>query len=277
MPCADCYRGHDHLGPVHGHEAMLHGLDVYITEPQTGPVSQTGLIVVLSDAFGWNTINLRGVADRYAERTGCKVYLPDFMHGTSAPASIKSVVDRVLTEKGFWGWLVKPWLILKAAYFMVPFSIRNNPEKRYPGVRQFMDDLRCSEASNLKVGVVGFCWGAYGVTHLAHGGLASNGKTLIDAAFTAHPSEIKVPEHIENVKLPYSMVIGDIDFALPLKDVQKAAEILEGKKDLDSEVVIIPNAKHGFAVRGDPNNKEDKEMADQAEDQLVRWFAKYLV
>jgi hypothetical protein len=108
---------------------MLHGLDVYITEPQTKPVSQTGLIVVLSDAFGWNTINLRGVADRYAERTGCKVYLPDFMHGelifdslflfpqnfkanvvsgTSAPATIKSVIDRVLTEKGFWGWLVKP-------------------------------------------------------------------------------------------------------------------------------------------------------------------------
>ncbi|CAG9986889.1 unnamed protein product [Clonostachys byssicola] len=277
MPCADCYRGHDHLGPIHGREATLHGHDVYITEPQTKPVSQTGLIVVLSDAFGWDTINLRGVADRYAERTGCKVYLPDFMHGTSAPASIKAVIDRILTEKSFWGWLVKPWLIMKAAYFMVPFSIRNDPEKRYPGVRQFMDDLRCSEASNLKIGVVGFCWGAYGVTHLAHGGLARNGKTLIDAAFTAHPSEIKVPEHIENVKLPYSMVIGDIDFALPLKDVQKAAEILEGKKDLDSEVVIIPNAKHGFAVRGDPNNREDKEMADQAEDQLVRWFAKYLV
>ncbi|KAI3572770.1 hypothetical protein IWW34DRAFT_856328 [Fusarium oxysporum f. sp. albedinis] len=135
--------------------------------------------------------------------------------------------------------------------------MRNNPEKRYPGVRQFIDDLRCSEASSLKVGVVGFCWGAYGTTHLAHGGLARNGKTLIDAAFTAHPSEIKVPEHIE-------------------KDVQKAAEILEKKKDVDSEVVIIPNAKHGFAVRGDPDNKEEKDMADQAEDQLVKWFAKYL-
>ncbi|KAH6956122.1 Alpha/Beta hydrolase protein [Fusarium avenaceum] len=276
MPCADCYRGHDHLGPVYGREAKLHGHDVYIAEPQTKPVSQTGLIVVLSDAFGWDTINLRGVADRYAERTGCKVYLPDFMHGTSAPASIKSVIDRVLSEKGFWGWLLKPWLILKAAYVMVPFSIRNKPEKRYPGVLQFMDDLRCSEASDLKVGVVGFCWGAYGIAKLAHGGLARNGKTLIDAAYTAHPSEIKVPDHIEGIKLPYSMVIGDIDFALPLKEVHRVAEILEGKKGVDSEVVIIPNAKHGFAVRGDPNNEEEKEMADQAEDQLVKWFAKYL-
>ncbi|KAL5592833.1 hypothetical protein FOBRF1_013141 [Fusarium oxysporum] len=276
MPCADCYRGHDHPGPVHGRETKLHGHDVYVAEPQTKEVSTKGLIVVLSDAFGWNTTNLRGVADRYAERTGCRVYLPDFMHGTAAPASIKAVIDSVLNEGGFWGWLVKPWNFLKAAFVMVPFSIRNKPEKRYPGVRKFMDDLRCAEAADLKVGVVGFCWGAYGITHLAHGEVAANGKTIIDAAFTAHPSEIKVPQDIEPVKLPYSMVIGDVDFALPLKEVQKAAEILEAKRDVDTEVVIIPNAKHGFAVRDNPNSKEEKEMADQAEDQLVRWFTKHL-
>jgi dienelactone hydrolase len=159
---------------------------------------------------------------------------------------------------------------------MVPFSIRNKPEKRYPGVRKFMDDLRCAEAADLKVGVVGFCWGAYGITHLAHGEVAANGKTVIDAAFTAHPSEIKVPQDIKPVKLPYSMVIGDVDFALPLNEVQKAAEILEAKRDVETEVVIIPNAKHGFAVRGNPDNKEENEMADQAEDQLVRWFTKHL-
>lgn len=159
---------------------------------------------------------------------------------------------------------------------MVPFSIRNKPEKRYPGIRKFMDDLRCNEAANLKVGVVGFCWGAYGITHLAHGEVAANGKTIIDAAFTAHPSEIEVSRDIEPVKLPYSMAIGDVDFALPLKEVHKAAEILDAKKDVDTEVVIILNAKHGFAVRGNPDNEEEKDMADQAEDQLVRWFTKYL-
>ncbi|KAG5792907.1 hypothetical protein H9Q69_008033 [Fusarium xylarioides] len=269
MPCTDCYTGHGH--------AKLHGHDVYVTEPQTKEVSTKGLIVVVSDAFGWNTTNLRGVADRYAERTGCRVYVPDFIHGTSAPASIKAVIDSVLNDGGFWGWLVKPWNLLKAVFVMVPFSIRNKPEKRYPGIRQFMDDLRCNEAANLKVGVVGFCWGAYGITHLAHGEVAANGKTIIDAAFTAHPSEIEVSRDIGPVKLSFSMVIGDVDFALPLKEVHNAAEILEAKRDVDTEVVLIPNAKHGFAVRGNPNNKEEKEMADQAEDQLVRWFTKYLV
>ncbi|RKL36643.1 hypothetical protein BFJ72_g8192 [Fusarium proliferatum] len=276
MPCAGCYTGHDHPGPVCGRETKLHGHDVYVTEPQTKLLSTKGLIVVMSDAFGWSTTNLRGVADRYAERTGYRVYVPDFMHGTSAPASIKPVIDSVLNDGGLWGWLVKPWNLLKAVFVMVPFTIRNKPQKRYPGIRQFMDDLRCNEAVDLKVGVVGFCWGAYGITHLAHGEVAANGKTIIDAAFTAHPSEIEVFKDIEPVKLPYSLAIGDVDFALPLKEVHKAAEILEAKRDIDTEVVVIPHAKHGFAVRGNPNNKEEKEMADQAEDQVVRWFTKHL-
>lgn len=168
------------------------------------------------------------------------------------------------------------WLVFKAAFVLVPFKFRNAAEKRYPAIRKFMDDFRCNEGVDSKIGVVGFCWGAYGATQLAHGDLASNGKALIDAAYVAHPSEIKVPEDIAGIKLPYSMVIGDVDFALPLKGVQQAAEILDGKKHVDSEVVIIPNAKHGFAVRGNPDDKVEKEMADQAEDQLVRWFAKYL-
>ena len=168
------------------------------------------------------------------------------------------------------------WLVLKALVVFLPCTIRNNVEKRYPGIRNFLDDLRCNEGANSKIGVVGFCWGAYSATRLAHGDLARNGKTLIDAAYTAHPSKIKVPQDIEEIRLPYSMCIGDIDFAMPLPKVQQAAEILDGKKDVDSEVVIIPNAKHGFAVRGNPDDRVEKEMADQAEDQMVRWFAKYL-
>ncbi|KAM0236614.1 hypothetical protein ACHAP5_009300 [Fusarium lateritium] len=249
MPCADCYTGHDHSGPVYGRETTLHSHDVYVAEPQTKEVFTKGLIVVMSDAFGWNTTNLRGVADRYAERTGYRVYLHDFMYGTSAPASIKPVIDSVLNDGGFWGWLVNP------VFVMVPFSIRNKPEKRYPSIRKFMDDLRCNEAADVKIGVMGFCWGAYAITHLAHGEVAANGKTIIDAAFTAHPSEISVARDITPVKLPYSMVIGDIDFALPLKEVNKAAEILEAKRDVDTEVVIIRNAKHGFAVRGNPDSR----------------------
>lgn len=139
-----------------------------------------------------------------------------------------------------------------------------------------MDDLRCSEGADRKVGVVGFCWGGYGATRLAHGETARNGKYLVDAVYTAHPSELEVPKDFKDIKLPYCMVIGDNDMAMSLEKVQQAAEILDAKKEVDSEVVIIPKAKHGFAVRASPDNEVEKEQADQAEDQMVKWFARYM-
>ncbi|KAK7697062.1 hypothetical protein SLS64_013913 [Diaporthe eres] len=168
------------------------------------------------------------------------------------------------------------WLVFKAALVLVPFSFRNSPPKRYPAVRKWIDDLRCGEGADQKVGVVGFCWGGYGATKLAHGEIASNGKPLIDAAYTAHPSELDVPKDIKGITLPYCMVIGDVDMAMSLEKVKQAAEILDAKEDVDTEVVIIPNAKHGFAVRASPDDKVEKEMADQAEDQMVKWFARHM-
>jgi dienelactone hydrolase len=170
------------------------------------------------------------------------------------------------------------WLVAKTLYGLLPFVLYyNRPTAKYPIIQKFMDDFRCSEGASLKVGAVGFCWGGYQVTQLAQGALAKNGKPLVDAVFTAHPSALSVPGDIEKIKQPYSVAIGDGDFALPIKGVKQMQEVLEGMQDVESEVVILPGAKHGFAVRGNPEDKKEKEQADQAEDQCVRWFEKYLV
>ena len=38
-------------------------------------------MVIIPDLFGWKLNNSRVLADRYAERGGYTVYLPDFMDG----------------------------------------------------------------------------------------------------------------------------------------------------------------------------------------------------
>jgi hypothetical protein len=82
MSCPDCFRGHDHHGPISGTETVMHGLNTYVTSPPEDSDTQSGnVIVIFSDAFGWGTVNLRKLADTYARRTGCRVYLPDFMYG----------------------------------------------------------------------------------------------------------------------------------------------------------------------------------------------------
>lgn len=52
----------------------------YITDPPNGAPAK-GIVVIIPDAFGWTLLNSRILADRYAERGGWKVLLPDFMDG----------------------------------------------------------------------------------------------------------------------------------------------------------------------------------------------------
>ena len=80
MSCRDCFSGHVHPGTATGSETTLHGLPAYVAEPPEGtPVK--GLIVVVPDAYGWKIVNTRTLADAYAKRTGCRVYVVEFMDG----------------------------------------------------------------------------------------------------------------------------------------------------------------------------------------------------
>jgi dienelactone hydrolase len=80
MSCPECFQGHQHEGTPRGTTTKLHGLDTYVAEPADGrPVR--GIIVIIPDAFGWEFVNNRILADHYADKGDYRVYLPDFMHG----------------------------------------------------------------------------------------------------------------------------------------------------------------------------------------------------
>ena len=80
MPCKDCASGVLHAGTPSGREETIHGLATYVTDPPSG-VAAKGIVVIIPDVFGWSLTNSRVLADRYAERGGYTVYLPDFMDG----------------------------------------------------------------------------------------------------------------------------------------------------------------------------------------------------
>ena len=127
----------------------------------------------------------------------------------------------------------------------------------------------------MPVGAAGFCWGGKYVFLLCSDSeKATNGKSLIDCGFTAHPSNVVIPADAQNVKLPLSVAVGDVDIALSLADVQKTKAILEEKGKDIHEVVIIPGAKHGFAIRAFPNDEKAVAQGLQAEEQAVNWFTK---
>jgi dienelactone hydrolase len=138
----------------------------------------------------------------------------------------------------------------------------------------------------LKIGVAGFCWGGQYAVILAHdtpssrvhraGAEAGQLQPLIDCAHTAHPSFVSVPKDIEGVTLPLSIAVGDSDMVMKLDQAKTTKEILEKKKAGDHEVVIYAGAKHGFAVRGDPDDPSQVELGEQARTQALSWFSTWL-
>lgn len=84
MSCSECFKGHSHDGEPTGEVQEMFGRPTYVASPQDDkPIK--GIIVIVPDAFGWEFVNNRLLADQYALNGNFLVYLPDFMDGRSAP------------------------------------------------------------------------------------------------------------------------------------------------------------------------------------------------
>lgn len=87
--CKDCVSGSLHEGALAGRVETVHGVPTYISEPED-PTSSKGIIVLITDAFGWELPNSRILCDHYAKKGGFKVLMPDLMDGTVSKYSPQS-------------------------------------------------------------------------------------------------------------------------------------------------------------------------------------------
>ncbi|KAL1855407.1 hypothetical protein Plec18167_005909 [Paecilomyces lecythidis] len=274
MSCSQCFSGSVQQGTPKGNVVKLHGLDVYVSEPEEGkPVK--GIIIIIPDAFGWEFPNNRFLADHYAEKGSYKVYLPEFMNGNAAPHWVPGMLSSLFEGGGLWTWLAKPYQVAWLIYGMIPFVARNTFGKSWPIVKDFFTAVRENEGAHLPIGAAGFCWGGKHTLNLAQG-YESNGKPLIDAGFTAHPSNLEIPAEIEKIKKPVSFAIGDKDIQVRPPHIEQIRQIVEAKPEGErGEVKTYYGAGHGFAVRADHILKEAKQQADEAEDQAIDWFNRH--
>jgi dienelactone hydrolase len=274
MSCPQCFTGHVNPGTPTGRWEAVHGLRTYIADPPNGK-NPTGIIVIISDAFGVDFVNNQILADHYASAGDYLVYLPDFMNGTAAPVRSMTNMAHLWDENE--SWLYTPYYFIATVLDFAPFLYRNRFGVCWPRVTAFFRDLQQHKDASLPVGVAGFCWGGLHTIKLSHDNTetkTADGRALADAFFTAHPSSVEVPKDIENVRRPLSIAIGDEDSVMAIKQVRQVQEILAGNDTVDTDVVIYPGAKHGFSVRSSrakPDSKETRQ-AEEAEQQAVAWF-----
>lgn len=162
---------------------------------------------------------------------------------------------------------------------MVPYLFNTRFTVTFPRVRDFITAVR--ESTSLPVFAAGFCWGGLHATYLTHPtSTTPSGKPLVDAAFTAHPSALTVPGDLEKAEKPLCISNGTKDFVLNMKGVETIKEVF-ARKNAETggkgrfELNIVEGARHGFAVRGDPDDEEELRQAQVAEDQAVAWFRRW--
>ncbi|OJI81262.1 hypothetical protein ASPTUDRAFT_812542 [Aspergillus tubingensis CBS 134.48] len=273
MSCPDCFSGHVHEDTTpRGTVTTLHGLNAYVTEPTSTESPIKGIIIIIPDAFGWEFVNNRILADHYADKGGYKVYLPEFMNGHAAPVWSLNTLSAIMKTSSIMDWITKPYHIACAMYAMIPFVYHTKFTTSWPTVNTFFTAVRRNEGANLPIAAAGFCWGGQHTVYLAHGEEEDkvDGKPLIDAGFTGHPSNLKIPADIEKIKIPVSFAMAELDITVKMPQI-KQIEKAVGERDV-GEVKIYYGAGHGFCVRADVMVKDVRAQAEEAEDQAIAWF-----
>lgn len=204
-----------------------------------------------------------------------------------------NIAKRILS-KGCWltAIFVKPFYLLQALCHAVLWMYTCSPPETESGAIAYFPVLHTSrpppgtKGKQLRIGAARFRWAGkhtvklakddprHRVTRHSSQSLCSGPQPLIDAAFVAHPTYIKVPDDVKAIKIPIFWAVGESDMQMGADDIAKVKAILERKTDAEHNVQIIPGVKHGFATRTRPEDKAQLVAAERAEEQAMSWFSR---
>lgn len=289
MSCPDCFKGtiHTYASPS-GTTTTLHGLNTYITSQESTTNSSKSTIIFLTDAFGFNLVNSKLLADRYSHETGLRILMPDIIPGGGVPVSTFALMEIVTSPVAWWdlaGHFRRVVGLAKMLWDVIPFATRTR--NVFPSILDWVRSVKSDLPMGGKLGLAGFCWGGMHAVRLCKEATVEVGQeNLIDACFVAHPAGLKVDEFVEGVgrfSTPFSMAVGDSDFVLKKEAVGEISKKMkenfgdgdEGVK-YEIEMDTYKGCGHGFAVRADETKTVEIEGAGKAAEQAARWFKRFL-
>jgi dienelactone hydrolase len=258
----------------------LHGLNTYTIGNSTNP---RAIIVIYSDIFGLSLPNNKLIADAYAASGEYLVYLPDFFHGD--PVTLRAADALIPVDAAKQSVLAKYTGILASMPSFVMWMTRHGSKKCEEECVEFLGKLRRDTHGKVKIGMVGFCWGG---KYAVRAGLASHmldidgaKVPLVDAVVALHPSHLAVPEDVEELVVPTSFGWGREDVAVSFKLKGQIEKVhgdkeKEGKKMLEMEHRVYEPGRHGFAVRGNPDDEKERKCLEDSEKQVLEWLGRWL-
>jgi dienelactone hydrolase len=236
-----------------------------------------------SDTFGLLLPNNKLIADAYAKSGEYLVYLPDFFKGDPVPLKVADVMIPVDAVKQ--GTLGKYTGMLAILPTFLSWKGRHKHEPTHQICVEFLQNLRCNTPRGQKIGIVGFCWGG---RYAVRAGMASNAieidgeiVPLVDAVVALHPSNMVVPMDVEALAVPTSFGWGTEDAVTSIGEMAKVEQThakvaAAGGKLPTIEHKSYTPGRHGFGVRGNPEDPAEKSCLEGTEKQVLDWFQRWL-
>lgn len=231
--CAD--PGAKQTHELQGHEEELAGVNTY----KTG--NGKSAIVIFTDIFGSSFINIRKIADTFAQGAQATVLIPDCFNGDPVDPNTPDIMA-ILPD-----WLKKH----------PPTNACAIGEKVISAIKGHYESIQ----------IIGNCYGAKVVVHLIkHPEFSSS----IKAAVVAHPSFL-VPEEAAQIKRPILFLCAEND-NLFIPDLRQTFE-KELKANGLGTFLDYPGTVHGFVVRPDGSEQVSKQR-DKAVQDAIEYFKK---
>ncbi|KAE8714572.1 Alpha/beta-Hydrolases superfamily protein isoform 3 [Hibiscus syriacus] len=218
-----------------GHVEKLADFNTYVS----GSLESKLAVLLASDVYGYETPNLRKIADKVAA-AGFYAVVPDFFYGEPFNPN--------RTDRPKDAWLKD-----------------HSPEKGFKDAKLMVQALKSKGVS--KIGAAGFCWGAKAVIELAK--IAD-----VQAAVILHPSFVTVDD-IKGVKVPLAILSAELDKKYPPELLKQFDEILQLNK-VDRFVKMFPKCSHGWTLRYNVSDPAAVSRADEAHQDMLNWFTKHI-
>lgn len=273
-------QGSIHNGQPIGTEETIHGLNTYVVGNRDTP---RAIIVMYSDVFGLALPNNKIIADAYAKSGEYLVYMPDFFKGDPVPLKNVDTLIPVDAQKQSTFSKYTGLLTMLPAFVLWQGRHKFGPTDQV--CVDFLRKLRRSTPTSRKIGMVGFCWGG---RYALRAGKEENmieleGKKvpLVDTVVALHPSNLSFPEDVENLIVPTSIGWGRDDEMVPIAQKAKVEEIhakskKAGREAPEMEHKVYEPGRHGFAVRGNPDDPVERKILESTEAQVLDWMKTHL-
>ncbi|KAK9146756.1 hypothetical protein Sjap_006659 [Stephania japonica] len=205
----------------------------------SGSLNSKLAALLIPDVFGYEAPILRKLADKVAA-AGYYVVVPDLFYGDPyAPEN----AERPLSI-----WIQS-----------------HSPDKGAGDSKPILEALKSKGIS--AIGVAGFCWGAKPVLQLV------TLDEVVKAGVILHPALITVDD-IKDVKVPIAALGAEFDDYCPpefLKQLKDASN-----PEVDFFLKIFTGCEHGWSVRYNEEDEVAVKRAEEAHQDLLDWFNKYV-